>query len=74
MKVAYKVTRSLMMIALLLLVAVPGLLYIALSLDWVQEGICRGAEKELSRVLDSKVDIDHISITPFNRVTLHGVT
>ncbi len=74
MKAAYKVTRSLMMIALALLVAVPGSLYIALSLDWVQEGICRGAEKELSRLLDSEVDIDHISITPFNRVTLHGVT
>lgn len=62
------------MILLALLIVVPAGLYIALSLEGVQNGICRRAEKELSALLDSKVDIDHISITPFNRVTLHGVT
>ncbi len=74
MKTGYKVTRSFLMILLALLIVVPAGLYIALSLEGVQNGICRRAEKELSALLDSKVDIDHISITPFNRVTLHGVT
>ena len=40
------------MILLALLIVVPAGLYIALSLEGVQNGICRRAEKELSALLD----------------------
>ncbi|MCM1484142.1 MAG: translocation/assembly module TamB [Muribaculaceae bacterium] len=74
MKWAYKILRALLLLAISLAVVVPATLYVLLSLSSVQEGICHRAESELSRLLGITVDIDHISLSPFNRVTLHGMS
>lgn len=52
----------------------PAMLYVALSLPVVQRYVCERAEKELSTLLNVDVDIKFVQISPFNRVTLHGVT
>lgn len=59
------------LIALVFLI--PASLYVALSLPVVQKYICNSAEKELSEYLTVPVTIDHIAISPFNRVTIFGV-
>ena len=74
MKRLYKILRTVFVVAFILALAVPACLYVALSMPSVQRGICRVAEHELSNLLAVDVDIDYVSITPFNRVTLHGVT
>lgn len=74
MKSIYKILRAFFVLVLSSAIAVPAVLYILLSLPSVQNGICHRVESELSKLLAVNVDIRHVSISPFNRVTLHGVT
>lgn len=74
MKRFYKISRALVVTLIALAFILPASLYVALSLPSVQKWLCRRAETELSRLLTVDVKIDYISISPFNRVTLHGVT
>lgn len=74
MKRFYKIFRTVVVTLIALVFIVPAALYVALSLPAVQSYICRMAEKELSALLTVDVSIDYVSISPFNRVTLHGVT
>lgn len=73
MKWTYKILRAFLLVVLSLAVTVPVTLYILLSLPSVQRSICHRTESELTRLMGVNVDIDRISITPFNRVTLHDV-
>lgn len=61
------------MTLLLLAVAVPALLYVVLALPSVQSRVKNRAETQLSVLLDTKVEIGDVIITPFNRVTLRRV-
>lgn len=69
----YKLVRSLLMGAVVILFAIPAILYVALSLPSVQRKIADGAEAELSRLLTVDVTIGSLSVTPFNRVALQDV-
>lgn len=74
MKRGYKILRAVFVTLIALAFILPAALYVALSLPAVQQWLCHRAESELSKLLTVDVDIDYISISPFNRVTLHGVT
>lgn len=74
MKTLYKVLRSLLFTLLALLFILPAALYVALSLPSTQRWLTGRTEQELSKLLNTKVDIDFIEFSPFNRVTLHRVT
>lgn len=52
---------------------IPAVLYVVVSLPFVQDMIARRAEHELSTLLDMKVEIGGLSIMPFNRATLRNV-
>lgn len=74
MKWVYKILRTILVTLLILLFTVPAGLYVALSLPSVQQSIRAEVEKNLSYMLSVDVSIRDISITPFNRVTLYGVS
>lgn len=70
----YRVFRSLLVTAIILVFVVPAALYVALSLSGVQRRVADIAERELSTLLDAKVTIGSLNITPYNRVLLSNVT
>ena len=74
MKRTYKILRSIMVTLIVILLALPAALYIALSLPSVQRWLCEEAESELSKLIATDVNIDYVQISPFSQVTLHGVT
>lgn len=73
MKKAYKILRTVVVSLIVLAFFIPAALYVALSLPPVQRFLCHTAETELSKLLTVPVNIDYVSISPFNRLTLHGV-
>ncbi len=74
MKKSYKILRFIIICLLGILFLTPAILYLALSLPSVQRYICNKTESELSTLLAVDVNIDHVQISPFSRVTLHRVT
>lgn len=54
--------------------AVVVILYVALSIPGVQNLIRDKAEKELTALLGTRVEIEEVNIAPFNRVLVKGVT
>lgn len=73
MKWVYKTLRAILVAAIALAFGLPVLLYVTLSLPPVQQKVRDIAETELSRLLDTKVSIGEVNISPFNRVTLSHV-
>ncbi len=71
--ISYKTLRTLAMTAIVLAVGLLAVLYVGLSIQPVQERIKQESEEALSDFLKTNVTIDHISIVPFNHVTLYGV-
>lgn len=69
----YKILRTCLIVAVVLLFLIPSSLYVALSLPSVQRSIADRAEKELTKLLTVDVKIGGLSIVPFNRLTLQGV-
>ncbi len=69
----YRILRSLVVALLLLCVASPMILYVALSLSGVQGRIARVCEQELSTLLGCEVKVGGLGIVPFNRVVLRNV-
>ncbi len=59
---------------LVALVALPMALYVTVSLPPVQNRLRALAEDELTRLLDSRVTIGQLSITPINNASLQDVT
>lgn len=51
----------------------PVSAYVLLSLPGVQRGICHRVERELTTLLDMRVNVNAVAISPFNRVTLHHI-
>lgn len=70
----YKSLRLIIVLALLLVVAVPAVLYVGLSLSPVHEYAGRRASGELSRMLGANVEIGSLSVSPFNRAVLRNVS
>lgn len=73
MKLAYKIFRLLIVTALVLAVFLPVCIYVTVSLPPVQERFKSIAAHELSRLLDTDVEIGRLSIMPFNNASLDDV-
>lgn len=73
MKLTYRILRALIIALLSLVALVPAGTYIALSLPAVHRIIARNLEQQLSSLLDARVVIGSLDITPFNRVNLRRV-
>ncbi|MCM1356860.1 MAG: translocation/assembly module TamB [Staphylococcus sp.] len=73
MKTLYRILRFTLVIVIVLPLAVPLLLYVLLSLPGVQQEIAGRAERELSALLGTSVEIGEVSVAPFNRVVLNDV-
>ena len=69
----YNVLRSVVVTALVTVVALFALAYPLLLLPSVQNRLCEEGEKALSEYLNTTVDIGSVSITPFNQVELKDV-
>ena len=69
----YNVIRTLVVTALVTVVAVIALAYLLLLLPPVQQRLCRAGEEALSEFLDTKVTIGSVSISPFNQLELNDV-
>lgn len=74
MKKSYKIIRALLLTVILLGITIPAVLYVALSLPSVQRSISSVAERELSTLLNARVKIGTLTVSPFNRLLLRDVT
>lgn len=73
MKSSYRLLRTILVTALILIAVLPSMLYVALSLSGVQRRVADQLEVELSRLLDARVTIGDLGVMPFNRVILRDV-
>lgn len=62
------------MTLIILAIVVPALLYVALSLPWVQDAIRVKCESVLSEKLGAEISIRDLGLRPFNRATLRDIT
>lgn len=74
MKNLYRWIRAITFTLILMAVGIPTSLFILLSIPGIQNSIKKKAEKELSTLLDSKVEIRDLAIRPFNKLTLMDVS
>lgn len=74
MKILYTILRALLITLLALIIVLPMAIFVVASLPQVQQKLCKVSETELSKLLGTEVDIDHVKITPFNHITVGGVT
>lgn len=74
MKWVYKILRTFLVSTLIVGVALPCVLFIALSLPPVKEHIRQRAETELTTLLGSEVSIGYLDVVPFNQVRLSNVS
>lgn len=65
--------RAFFVIVLLLAVVVPSVTYIVLSTPWAQDKIREVAQRELSGLLGTEVEIGRIDYRPFNTLAVSGV-
>lgn len=73
MKILLKVLRSLVIALPALFLMVPVILYILFCLPAVQRVATEVAEKELTRLLGTDVEIGQVEFAPFNRLVLTDV-
>lgn len=69
----YKVIRSVLFTAVLVVIGVVGLLYLLVSIPAVQNELRVKAQTEISKFLKSKVEIGAIELLPFNEIKLFNV-
>ena len=69
----YNVLRSVVVTALVTVVALFALAYLLLLLPPVQDRLCHEGEKALGEFLNTRVDIGSVSISPFNQLELKDV-
>ncbi|MCM1163888.1 MAG: translocation/assembly module TamB [Muribaculaceae bacterium] len=73
MKNLFRVLRAILVTAIVLPLALPVLLYIALSFDSVRASIASTASSELTKLLGTEVEIGGVEFAPFNRIVLRNV-
>ena len=69
----YRTLRAILLTAILVVVGLYLLIYIAVSMPALQKKLVAVAEKELSGLLDTSVEIGRLEIYPFNEVRLSDV-
>jgi hypothetical protein len=62
------------MVAILVIVSLYVFLYVALSMPPIQNAIRDKAVDELSDFLDCKVEVNDLSVAPFNNVVINGLS
>ena len=72
-RTAYKVVRSFLFTAILIVAGLYVCLYVVLSVPSVQRSVKRMVEKEVSSLLGSTINVGSLSIFPFNEVRLSDV-
>ena len=65
--------RSVVVTALVTVVALIALAYLLLFLPPVQERLCHEGEKALGEFLNTEVNIGSVSVSPFNQLELKDV-
>lgn len=65
--------RSVVVTALVAVVAIVALAYLLLPLPFVQQRLCAEGEKALGEFLNTRVQIGSVSIVPFNQLELNDV-
>lgn len=73
LKRIYRVLRSVLFATILTVAGLYVLIYVAISLPWVQDAIRRAGERELSTFLRTKVSIGGAYISPSGEVHLTDV-
>ncbi len=73
-KTTYRVTRLVLVVALVLAVALPASVYVAIGLPSVQRWLCTMTQSVLTRTLGVPVTIGEMNISGFNQVALRDVT
>ena len=71
---AYQIVRNIIFSIVLTLAAIYVLLYVALSLPFVQNVVRDIACSELNKKTGGEFAIDHVGISPFNKLMLEGVS
>ena len=74
MKTLFRVLRALLVTIIVVPLALPVLLFVALSFDSVQSAIADRAERELTALLGSPVEIGDVDFGLFNRIVLNNVS
>ena len=74
MKTIFRVLRALLVTIIVVPLALPVLLFVALSFDSVQSAIADRAERELTALLGSPVEIGDVDFGLFNRIVLNNVS
>ncbi|MBR6947158.1 MAG: translocation/assembly module TamB domain-containing protein [Muribaculaceae bacterium] len=69
----YNVLRSVVVTALVTVVALFALAYLLVQLPSVQRRLCQEGEKALGEFLNTQVKIGSVSITPFNQLELRDI-
>lgn len=72
-KLTYNILRALAVVIVVLATVIPAMVYVGLSIPWVQDAIRQRTETELSKLLDARVTIGKVYLQPINRATLRHV-
>ena len=74
LKLTYKIFRAIVLTAIVMAIVLPAMIYVALSLPFVQNIIKEKCEEVLSEKLGAEVEIGNLDIFPFNRLSLQDVS
>ena len=73
MKKGYNVFRAILFTLLIIAVALPFTIYVALSTPWGSEILRNTAQTELTKLLGTEVSIGDVEVMPFNRIVISDV-
>lgn len=67
----YRLIRSVIVASVSLVVGIYLILYVLLALPYVQNRLCRFAEKELSSFFNGNIEIGSLKISPFSEIVVN---
>ena len=74
MRNLFRVLRALLVIVIVVPLALPVILFVTLSFDPVRSAVADRAEKELTALLGTPVEIGGVEFGLFNRIVLTNVS
>lgn len=69
----WNVIRGICVTLLLTAIVLPGAVYMILATPWAQDRLREMAERELSALLQTTVNIDRVEVHPFNEISVYGL-
>lgn len=73
LKASYRIIRSIFFTAILTVASLYIILYVAISVPPVQKLIKEAAVRELSAMLDTRISVGNLYVSPFSEVKLYDV-